>query len=160
MSQKVEQSPTELPLANLPSPAVDGVSPPEYSAGPGSPGALQTPTPAVTAQPKATAPPTATPGQIIITPLNQIGERTQWIQCPFCLQTSKIQVRKEGSTMQVVAGVLCCLLCVCLACVPCLAHWFEDTEYRCATCHKIVATENYDGIYKTHGPGGSVQRLN
>lgn len=101
MSQKVEQSPTELPLANLPSPAVDGVSPPEYSAGPGSPGALQTPTPAVTAQPKATAPPTATPGQIIITPLNQIGERTEWIQCPFCLQTSKIQVRKEGSTMQV-----------------------------------------------------------
>ncbi len=51
-----------------------------------------------------------------------------------------------------VAGVLCCLLCVCLACVPCLAHWFEETTYVCSQCHKKVAKRPESGPIIVYGP--------
>ncbi|GJC77581.1 hypothetical protein ColLi_00419 [Colletotrichum liriopes] len=64
---------------------------------------------------------------------------------------------KEGTGMQVMvssrlAGALCCLLCVCLTCVPCLAGWCEDTHYSCSNCHKKVATRPYDGPIEVFGP--------
>ena len=51
-----------------------------------------------------------------------------------------------------VAGVACCLLCVCLACVPCLAHWFEETNYFCSQCNKKVAKRSDSGVMVVYGP--------
>ncbi len=51
-----------------------------------------------------------------------------------------------------VAGVACCLLCVCLACVPCLTHWFEETNYFCSQCNKKVAKRSDSGVMVVYGP--------
>ena len=51
-----------------------------------------------------------------------------------------------------VAGVLCCFLCVCLACVPCIAGWFEDTNYFCSACNKKVASRPDKGGIEVYGP--------
>ncbi|KAK4187728.1 hypothetical protein QBC35DRAFT_221251 [Podospora australis] len=184
VQEKPQQATTEhVPMAELHSPS--GAPPPEYSppapqqSGVTAAGAapvvgtgevpapaVQSPPPAVTAEPKGGA--TAQqpmnagpypPGTVLVTPITQMGEQTQLIDCPFCLKRTKIRVHKEGTAMQVVTGVLCCLLCVCLACVPCLAHWFENTEYYCATCNKKLAEETDDGHYSVFGPGGTVTRI-
>lgn len=87
-----------------------------------------------------------------VIPINQLGDRPQWIDCPFCNQRTMTRVTTEGTSMQIVAGVLCCLLCVCLACVPCMAHWFEETYYFCSKCHNKVATRLESGTIIVHAP--------
>ncbi|KAK3901833.1 hypothetical protein C8A05DRAFT_34493 [Staphylotrichum tortipilum] len=80
-----------------------------------------------------------------VTPLSRLGDNPQWIDCPFCEHRTMTRLRKEGTPMQMIAGIVCCLFCVCLACVPCLAHWFEETYYYCSRCNKQVAKRNEDG---------------
>lgn len=58
----------------------------------------------------------------------------------------------DGRICRVLGGVLC-LFCVCLACVPCLAGWCEDTHYSCTTCNRRVATRSYQsGRIEVLGP--------
>lgn len=92
-----------------------------------------------------------------VTPLHLLGEQPQWIDCPFCYQRTKTLINSEGTAMQAVAGVLCCLFCVCLACVPCIAHWCENKEYRCSNCKNVVAFRPYDSPLQTFGPGSNNQ---
>lgn len=46
----------------------------------------------------------------------------------------------------------CCLVCVCLACVPQLAGWFEDTNYICTNCNNKVAQVPDEGPTRIFGP--------
>lgn len=39
-------------------------------------------------------------------------------------------------------GALLCLVCICLAPLPCCLHWFEQTNWYCTGCGKQVATRN------------------
>ncbi|KZL80456.1 litaf-like zinc ribbon domain protein, partial [Colletotrichum incanum] len=87
-----------------------------------------------------------------VTPLHMLGDAPAFIDCPFCQKRAMANTSKEGTGMQVLAGALCCLLCVCLTCVPCLAGWCEDTHYSCSNCHKKVATRPYDGPIEVFGP--------
>jgi lipopolysaccharide-induced tumor necrosis factor-alpha factor len=103
-------------------------------------------------QPHSTAPMAAQQAVPGVIPINQLGDRPQWIDCPFCNQRTMTRVATEGTSMQIVAGVLCCLLCVCLACVPCMAHWFEETNYFCSKCHNKVATRPESGMIIVHAP--------
>ncbi|KAK3402411.1 hypothetical protein B0T20DRAFT_346455 [Sordaria brevicollis] len=89
------------------------------------------------------------PGVIPLENLN--GEMPQWIDCPFCQRRTQTRVDKEGSSMQILTGFLCCLVCVCLACVPCMAGWFEEYHYFCSGCNKRVACRA-DNSIQVFGP--------
>ncbi|EQB59212.1 hypothetical protein CGLO_00429 [Colletotrichum gloeosporioides Cg-14] len=91
-----------------------------------------------------------------VTPLHMLGGKPQPIDCPFCMRRTMTIVDTEGTGMQMLAGALCCLLCVCLTCVPCIAGWYEDTHYSCGNCHKRVATRPYDGPIQVFGPHGQM----
>ncbi|KAK1759996.1 hypothetical protein QBC47DRAFT_118024 [Echria macrotheca] len=89
----------------------------------------------------------------MVVPLQMLqGEAPQWIDCPFCHQRALTETRREGTSMQMLTGVLLCLLCVCLACLPCCAGWFEDTLYSCSACKKLVAKRFDDGGLEVYGP--------
>ncbi|KAH6640118.1 hypothetical protein F5144DRAFT_504171 [Chaetomium tenue] len=107
-------------------------------------------------QPQSPAPMEAQQPVLGVIPIHQLGDQPQWIDCPFCHQRTMTRVATEGTSMQIVAGVLCCLLCVCLACVPCMAHWFEETNYFCSKCHNKVATRPESGPIVVHGPVAAV----
>ncbi|TQV98877.1 hypothetical protein V2A60_007423 [Cordyceps javanica] len=91
-----------------------------------------------------------------VVPLNMLGDQPQPIDCPFCHRRTMTEIRKEGSSMQILVGALFCLVCVCLTCVPCLAHWFEDAEYRCSQCKNMVARRRHDGPLEVLGPQAAV----
>ncbi|OAA55132.1 LPS-induced tumor necrosis factor alpha factor [Cordyceps fumosorosea ARSEF 2679] len=94
------------------------------------------------------------PGQAArtVTPLNQLGDTPQYIDCPFCHQRTKTVVRKEGGSMQFVVGAVLCLVCICLTCLPCMLHWFEDTDWFCSKCNTKVATRKNEGAIEVLGP--------
>ncbi|KAK1505126.1 hypothetical protein CABS01_08904 [Colletotrichum abscissum] len=98
--------------------------------------------------------PTITPlaNPATVTPLHMLGDEPQWIDCPFCKQRTQTVIAKEGTAMQMVAGALCCLLCICLTCVPCIAGWCEDMHYTCSNCKNKVATRPYDGTIQVFSP--------
>ncbi|KAM3446110.1 hypothetical protein MY3296_009979, partial [Beauveria thailandica] len=87
-----------------------------------------------------------------VVPLNMLGDQPQPIDCPFCHRRTMTEIRKEGSSMQILVGALFCLVCVCLTCVPCLAGWFEDVEYRCSQCKNMVARRRHDGALEVLVP--------
>ncbi|PHH79371.1 hypothetical protein CDD82_2430 [Ophiocordyceps australis] len=89
------------------------------------------------------------PRTLTVTPLHLLSEGTQWIDCPFCQRRAGVIVRKVGTGMQALAAVLCCMFCVCLTCVPCLAHWYENIEYTCSNCNNLVAIRPHDGPMQT-----------
>ncbi|KAM3502598.1 hypothetical protein MY10362_004752 [Beauveria mimosiformis] len=87
-----------------------------------------------------------------VVPLNMLSDQPQPIDCPFCHRRTMTEIRKEGSSMQILVGALFCLVCVCLTCVPCLAGWFEDVEYRCSQCKNMVARRRHDGALEVLVP--------
>ncbi|KAL2193034.1 hypothetical protein P885DRAFT_81627 [Corynascus similis CBS 632.67] len=123
----------EMP-ADLNAPHVHPPMAPGAPAAPGVPGAPQQPAYGVVPIPQLS------------------GEQPQWIDCPFCQQRTLTRVTKDGTPMQVVAGVLCCLLCVCLACLPCMAGWFEETTYFCSHCNNKVALRPDSGPIVVYAP--------
>ncbi|KAL0939645.1 uncharacterized protein CTRU02_206255 [Colletotrichum truncatum] len=91
-----------------------------------------------------------------VTPLHMLSDSPQWIDCPFCQSRTTTVVDTEGTSMQILAGALCCLVCVCLTCVPCLAGWCEDTHFSCSNCRQRVATRPHDGPIQVFGPQGPI----
>lgn len=87
-----------------------------------------------------------------VVPLEHLDNNPQWIDCPWCQKRTHTRVEKEGSSMQVLTGVVLCLLCVCLACLPCIAGWFEDTHQFCSNCGKKVATRTHEGNLQVFRP--------
>ncbi|KAK0617712.1 hypothetical protein B0T14DRAFT_525723 [Immersiella caudata] len=97
--------------------------------------------------------PHAPGGVPLVTPLEMLqGEAPQYIDCPWCYQRAPATAQRHGTSMQFLTGVLCCLICVCLACVPCIAGWFEETEYRCSSCKRMVAKRGDDGAIQLFVP--------
>ncbi|KAK4168363.1 hypothetical protein QBC43DRAFT_117278 [Cladorrhinum sp. PSN259] len=92
----------------------------------------------------------------VATPLNMLGHAPQWIDCPFCQKRTRTRVRKDGTPMQLIAGALCCLFCICLTCVPCIAGWFEEVHYYCTGCNNQVAMRPDSGPMQIYAPGGVV----
>lgn len=41
---------------------------------------------------------------------------------------------------------------MCLACLPCALHWFEDTDWHCSQCKNKVAMCKNDGAIQVLGP--------
>ncbi|CAJ2502641.1 Uu.00g100350.m01.CDS01 [Anthostomella pinea] len=84
----------------------------------------------------------------VVTPLHQLTDTPLWINCPFCNKRTKTQSSVEGTAMQILSSVLCCLICVPLVCLPCVCHWFEETNIFCSACRNRVAVIS-DGDYGT-----------
>jgi len=92
-------------------------------------------------------------GVPLVTPIDMLqGETPQYIDCPWCHQRTMATASRHGTSMQMVTGFLCCLLCVCLACVPCIAGWFEETEYNCSGCRRLVAKRDDNGHLQVFVP--------
>lgn len=36
--------------------------------------------------------------------------------------------------------------------MPCIAGWFEETEYHCSACKKLVAKRDDNGAIHVYGP--------
>ncbi|KAI0012825.1 hypothetical protein F4779DRAFT_534743 [Xylariaceae sp. FL0662B] len=81
----------------------------------------------------------------MVTPLHMLGEQPTWIDCPACRQRTLTKITKEASSMQTIAGLVLCLFCVCLACLPCINHWCENINIYCSSCNARVATIPHDG---------------
>ncbi|KAK5657916.1 hypothetical protein OQA88_2465 [Cercophora sp. LCS_1] len=91
----------------------------------------------------------------LVTPLHMLNcgsDNPQFIDCPFCHRRARVSVRREGTSMQMLTGILLCLLCVCLACLPCCAGWFEETLYSCSECKQLVAKRDDDGNIQVFSP--------
>ena len=41
--------------------------------------------------------------------------------------------------------MLCCLVCICAACLPCALGWCQDTDHICTACNKKVTHKPHDG---------------
>ncbi|KAI6080657.1 hypothetical protein F4821DRAFT_265677 [Hypoxylon rubiginosum] len=85
------------------------------------------------------------PNPPVITPLHMLTEKPTRIECPFCRQRAMTRVTKEGTSTQTLAGVVLCLFCVCLACLPCVGGWCENVNIFCSSCNNRVATIPHDG---------------
>jgi hypothetical protein len=88
----------------------------------------------------------------MVTPLGSLGEGPALIDCPHCHRRAMTKTDKEGTSMQMIAGAICCLFCICLTCVPCLAGWCENVNIHCSACGKRVATIPHDGTIQVHWP--------
>ncbi|KAG9251777.1 uncharacterized protein F5Z01DRAFT_266098 [Emericellopsis atlantica] len=105
---------------------------------------------------KSAAPATNLPGQPIamqpmgqpgmdtsgqkVTPLHLMSEVPEWVDCQMCQQRTRTRIEKKGEGMQFLTGALLCLVCICLAPLPCCLHWFEQTNWYCDKCGKQIAT--------------------
>ncbi|KAI9172532.1 hypothetical protein HJFPF1_02036 [Paramyrothecium foliicola] len=85
---------------------------------------------------------TGSEGKVVA--LHHLGDTSEWIDCQFCKQRTKTNVIKKGSPMQFVTGALLCLVCICLAPLPCMLHWFEETQWFCTSCKSMVAMQRHD----------------
>ncbi|KAI0906892.1 hypothetical protein F4824DRAFT_483087 [Ustulina deusta] len=81
----------------------------------------------------------------MVTPLNRLTATPAYIDCPFCKTRSLTRIEKEGDSQQTIASVLCCIFCLCFACIPHLAGWCENVNIFCTSCHTKVAIIPHDG---------------
>ncbi|KAI0006908.1 LITAF-like zinc ribbon domain-containing protein [Xylariaceae sp. FL0662B] len=79
-------------------------------------------------------------------PLGSLGSYPALIDCPFCNTRVQTRIQEEHSSMTLVAGIGLGLLCICCACIPCLAHWCQDVDHFCSRCNQRVAHVPYNGI--------------
>ncbi|KAI8674558.1 hypothetical protein NCS57_00353800 [Fusarium keratoplasticum] len=93
----------------------------------------------------------------MVTPLSRLGERPEFIDCPFCKRRTETTISKEGSDTQCLLSVLCCLVCICLACLPSLAGWAEDIHHSCSNCKRRVATKRHSGTTQVYASDPAVQ---
>ncbi|KAH8673286.1 hypothetical protein BX600DRAFT_203107 [Xylariales sp. PMI_506] len=90
------------------------------------------------------------------TPLNQLGGAPAIIDCPFCNQRVQTRVTENDSSMTIVAGIGIGLFCICLSCLPCMLHWFQDVDHTCSSCNQRVCHIPQGGIPQVVSPPGGV----
>ncbi|KAI0179657.1 hypothetical protein GGR52DRAFT_208119 [Hypoxylon sp. FL1284] len=89
----------------------------------------------------------------MVTPLHLLSDEPALIDCPFCKQRAMTRIATEGSSTQTLAGVVLCMLCICLACLPCVAGCCENVHIFCTSCNNRVATILHDApIMVAPGP--------
>ncbi|KAI0187117.1 hypothetical protein EV127DRAFT_483691 [Xylaria flabelliformis] len=96
--------------------------------------------------PAMSAPPvyneTATPRRI--TPLRQLqreaGPEPEWVNCPFCKQTTTIRRVSEPSDEAKCCLVCCGFLGLLFTCLPGKGEWWENIDIHCTSCDKHIAT--------------------
>ncbi|KAH8599427.1 hypothetical protein B0O99DRAFT_591276 [Bisporella sp. PMI_857] len=91
--------------------------------------------------------------QQMVTPLHLVSIQPTWIDCPYCRKRTMTRTEEHGEGMQIVVGAVLCLICICLAVVPCVAHWFEETEVYCSDkeCNKIIGVIPHGGQIQLRG---------
>ncbi|KAI1075391.1 hypothetical protein F5B20DRAFT_387701 [Whalleya microplaca] len=92
------------------------------------------------------APPYTNAIPVLPMPLASLGTLPALIDCPFCNSRCQTRIQEEDSSMTIVAGIGMGLICLCLACIPCLAHWCQDVDHFCSICNQRVAHVPYNGI--------------
>ncbi|EEU35863.1 uncharacterized protein NECHADRAFT_77175 [Fusarium vanettenii 77-13-4] len=79
------------------------------------------------------------PAPQMVTPLSRLGERPEFIDCPFCKKRTETTISKEGSDTQ------------------CIAGWAEDIHHSCSNCKRRVATKLHSGKTKVYASDPAVQ---
>ncbi|KAI1175535.1 hypothetical protein F4777DRAFT_321626 [Nemania sp. FL0916] len=80
-----------------------------------------------------------------VTPLQHLTEEPTYIDCPFCNRRALTRITKEGDSQQSLASLVCCLICLCFACLPQLAGWCENVHVWCTACGRKVAMIPHNG---------------
>ncbi|KAI1752825.1 hypothetical protein F4782DRAFT_530312 [Xylaria castorea] len=110
--------------------------------------------PIMSAPHKDYAPPVQTEGNEAtiprrITPLRQLrreaGPEPEWVNCPFCKQTTTIRRVAEPSDEAKCCLVCCGLLGLLFTCLPEKGEWWENIDVHCTSCDKHIATIPPDG---------------
>ncbi|CAJ2506112.1 Uu.00g002420.m01.CDS01 [Anthostomella pinea] len=78
--------------------------------------------------------------------LNSLGRHPALIDCPWCNQTAQTRTEEEHSAMTFIAGIGLGLICICCACLPCLAHVCQDVNHFCSNCGHQVAHVPFSGV--------------
>ncbi|SMQ52525.1 unnamed protein product [Zymoseptoria tritici ST99CH_1A5] len=81
----------------------------------------------------------------MVTPLHMLGEHSAEVDCPFCQRRAMTRVGEEHSTMTWLSGVVLGFFCICLACLPCIAHSCQEIDHYCGNCGKQLTHRPYEG---------------
>ncbi|KAF4120942.1 LITAF-like zinc ribbon domain [Geosmithia morbida] len=90
-----------------------------------------------------------------VTPLHLLTERAEWVDCQMCHKRAMTRVATSGEGMQFLTGAILCLVCICLAPLPCCLHWFEETSWFCTECNQKIAHKTYDAPVQVVVPPGA-----
>ncbi|KAJ5709646.1 LITAF-like zinc finger domain-containing protein [Penicillium malachiteum] len=99
-----------------------------------------------------------------VTPLHLLGEQPAWIDCPFCQRRAMTRVLHGDSAatwydlstlssydesfandIRSCVSILCCLICICLACIPSTTGMCQNTSHFCSNCGKQVSHKPHNG---------------
>ena len=83
-------------------------------------------------------------GTRMVARLDSLGDTPQDIDCPYCQRQTRTRVEQHASTMTILAGVLVGLFCICLAWIPCAAHFAYDKEWYCGSCGAKLAYRQHE----------------
>lgn len=79
------------------------------------------------------------------TPLQALGPAPAVVDCPFCSHRVMTRINEEHSSMTYLIGVLIGCICICAACIPCMAGMCQDVTHFCTNCNQRVAHIPYSG---------------
>jgi len=67
-----------------------------------------------------------------------LGHQPVNMVCPMCGAQIRTSTDSEPSATAWVLGVILCLLCWPLSCVPCCIDSLQDVTHKCPNCRKVI----------------------
>jgi lipopolysaccharide-induced tumor necrosis factor-alpha factor len=80
------------------------------------------------------------PQHTVIVQNVHFGPRAMNMICPHCQSQIQTRTDSEPSATAWVLGVVLCILCWPLSCVPCCIDSLQDVTHTCPNCRKVVGT--------------------
>lgn len=80
------------------------------------------------------------PQQTVIVQNVHFGPRPMNMICYHCQSEIQTRTESEPSATAWVLGIVICLFCWPLSCIPCCIDSLQDVTHKCPNCKKVVGT--------------------